>query len=175
VMERPAAMPSTPPTSAGPAVGPTQSPSAPATHEGEVDKLGLLRQNWARVRELLQDRRRMLLGILTGGVRFLAIEQSEVIIGYDGNKKEAHYNARRLLEPENKATLESVLSDVLGGSYRITVLAEDQYQARPRPAPVTVQPPTPAPQPPGSSQPTEDPVVAYARELGAVVRELSTD
>lgn len=29
----------------------------------------------------------MLLGILTGGVRFLAIEQSEVIIGYDGSKK----------------------------------------------------------------------------------------
>ena len=117
----------------------------------------------------------MLLGILTGGVRFLAIEQSEVIIGYDGSKKEAQYNARRLLEPENKATLESVLSDVLGGSYRITVLAEDQYQARPRPAPATVQPPTAAPQPPGSSQSAEDPVVAYARELGAVVRELSTD
>jgi DNA polymerase-3 subunit gamma/tau len=166
--ERPA-----PPTSAGPAVGPIiQSPSAPITQEGEVDKLGLLRQNWARVKQLLQDRRRMLLGILTGGVRFLAIEQSEVIIGYDGSKKEAQYNARRLLEPENKATLESVLSDVLGGSYRITVLAEDQYQARPRPA-APVQPPTP--QPPGNSQPVEDPVVVYARELGAVVRELSTD
>ncbi len=171
VIERPAATTSMPPTS----VGPTPSPSASAAHEGEVDKLGLLRQNWARVKELLQDRRRMLLGILTGGVRFLAIEQSEVIIGYDGSKKEAQYNARRLLEPENKATLESVLSDVLGGSYRITVLAEDQYQARPRPAPVTVQPSTPAPQPSGSSQPMEDPVVAYARELGAVVRELSTD
>lgn len=116
----------------------------------------------------------MLLGILTGGVRFLAIEQSEVIIGYDGSKKEAQYNARRLLEPENKATLESVLSDVLGGSYRITVLAEDQYQARPRPA-APVQPPTSMPQPPDSSQPVEDPVVAYARELGAVVRELATD
>jgi DNA polymerase-3 subunit gamma/tau len=171
VIERPAATTSMPPTS----VGPTPSPSASDAQASEVDKLGLLRQNWARVKELLQDRRRMLLGILTGGVRFLAIEQSEVIIGYDGSKKEAQYNARRLLEPENKATLESVLSDVLGGSYRITVLAEDQYQARPRPAPVTVQPPTPAPQPPGSSQPMEDPVVAYARELGAVVRELSTD
>lgn len=168
--ERPA-----PPTSAGPAVGPLiQTPSAPTTHEGEVDKLVLLRQNWARVKQLLQDRRRMLLGILTGGVRFLAIEQSEVIIGYDGSKKEAQYNARRLLEPENKATLESVLSDVLGGSCRITVLAEDQYQARPRPA-APVQPPTSMPQPPDSSQPVEDPVVAYARELGAVVRELATD
>lgn len=173
--EKPTAASSMPPTSVGPAVGLTPSPSAPVAHEVEVDKLGLLRQNWARVKQLLQDRRRMLLGILTGGVRFLAIEQSEVIIGYDGSKKEAQYNARRLLEPENKATLESVLSDVLGGSYRITVLAEDQYQARPRPAPATVQPPTAAPQPPGSSQSAEDPVVAYARELGAVVRELSTD
>lgn len=44
--ERPAPL-----TSAGPAVGPLiQSPSAPTTHEGEVDKLVLLRQNWARVK-----------------------------------------------------------------------------------------------------------------------------
>ena len=79
VIERPAATTSMPPTS----VGPTPSPSASDAQASEVDKLGLLRQNWARVKELLQDRRRMLLGILTGGVRFLAIEQSEVIIGYD--------------------------------------------------------------------------------------------
>lgn len=126
----------------------------------------------------------MLLGILTGGVRFLAIEQSEVIIGYDGSKKEAQYNARRLLEPENKATLESVLSDVLGGPHRVTVIAEDQYQAlrRPTPSPppaekLTVDPPEPRPAQPAvvsPPPPPEDPVVAYARELGAVVHELPT-
>lgn len=157
---------------------------APAASAASVDKLSLLRQNWSRVKELLQDRRRMLLGILTGGVRFLAIEQSEVIIGYDGSKKEAQYNARRLLEPENKATLESVLSDVLGGPHRVTVIAEDQYQAlrRPTPSPppaekLTVDPPEPRPAQPAvvsPPPPPEDPVVAYARELGAVVHELPT-
>lgn len=161
------------------------APPAPASSAGSVDKLSLLRQNWSRVKELLQDRRRMLLGILTGGVRFLAIEQSEVIIGYDGSKKEAQYNARRLLEPENKATLESVLSDVLGGPHRVTVIAEDQYQAlrRPPPSPppaaekLAVDPSEPRPAQPAlvNSPPPEDPVVAYARELGAVVHELPTE
>lgn len=70
----------------------------------------------------------MILGVLTGGVRFLAVENNQVIIGYDGGKKQAQYNASRLLEPANKVTLEAVLSEVLGESYTITVIAEDQYR-----------------------------------------------
>ncbi len=175
------------PPAPGPAAPAMASPAAPAPRTPEMavagDKLTLLRQNWARVKELLQDRRRALLGILTGGVRFLAIEQSEVIIGYDASKQGANYNARRLLEPDNKATLEAVLSEVLGGVFRVSVIAEDQYQARTRPMPAgaqaeivsakIAQSETAAPRA-VDNQPAEDPLLAHARDLGAVVRELPT-
>jgi hypothetical protein len=162
---------------------PTQAPPAPED-AADVDQLTVLRQNWARVKELLQNRRRTLLGILTGGVRFLAVEQSQVIIGFDGNKQGAPYSARRLLEPENKATLEAVLSEVLGGPHRIIVIAEDQYQPRVRTTPAVVQPEivsVQAAEPEAvasravGSQPADDSVLAHARELGAVVRELPAD
>lgn len=174
-----------------PALGPTApamtSPAEPAPRTPEMvvdeDKLTLLRQNWARVRDLLQNRRLALLGILTGGVRFLAVEQSEVIIGYDASKQGANYNARRLLEPDNKATLEAVLSEVLGGVFRVSVIAEDQYQARTRPMSSATQaemvsarvaPPETAAPRAVDSQPGEDSLLTHARDLGAVVRELPT-
>lgn len=152
------------------------SPSRAAI-ASDADKLNQLRQNWAQIKELLQGRRRMLLGILTGGVRFLGVEGNEVIIGYDGSKKEAQYNARRLLEPENKATLETVLSEVLNGPYRVSVMTEDQYRARSRPPAVPPAVTAAAPvaaAPPRSASP-EDEIVAVARRLGAVVSELPPD
>ena len=185
VAEKPAPLTPASAPAAGVAMAPTPTQAPPAPEDAaDVDQLTVLRQNWARVKELLQNRRRTLLGILTGGVRFLAVEQSQVIIGFDGNKQGAPYSARRLLEPENKATLEAVLSEVLGGPHRIIVIAEDQYQPRVRTTPAVVQPEivsVQAAEPEAvasravGSQPADDSVLAHARELGAVVRELPAD
>jgi hypothetical protein len=146
------------------------------------DPLERLRQAWPQVRELLQSRRRMILGVLTGGVRFLAVDGYQVVIGYDGSKKQAQYNASRLLEPENKATLEAVLSEVLGGPYAITVIAEDQYRPPARPAGGTQTPAradaraVPASPPVDQGEAAGDPLIDYAtRELGAVATRMITD
>lgn len=146
------------------------------------DPLERLRQTWPKVRELLQNRRRMILGVLTGGVRFLAVDGYQVVIGYDGSKKQAQYNASRLLEPENKATLEAVLSEVLGGPYAITVIAEDQYRPPARPASLAPAPAradqhvVPASPDVDQGEAARDPLIDYAtRELGAVATRMLTD
>lgn len=171
-------LPVVPPAMDTPAV-----PTSPAAKPGVAgDQLERLRQAWPQVKELLQSRRRMILGVLTGGVRFLAVENNQVIIGYDGGKKQAQYNASRLLEPANKVTLEAVLSEVLGESYTITVIAEDQY----RPTASSTRG-TPTPQQddqravsatpvvePGEA--AVDPLIDYAtRELGAVATHIIAD
>ncbi len=162
------------------AVTATNTPGGPAVGDDQLERL---RQAWPQVKERLQNRRRMILGILTGGVRFLAVDGNQVIIGYDGSKKQAQYNASRLLEPENKATLEEVLSEVLGGAYAVTVIAEDQYRPPARsghgsqvPTPGDEPVAVPSPEAPaGSSDTGVDPLIAYAtRELGAVATRMMT-
>lgn len=152
-------------------------PEPQSTLAAGDDQLERLRQAWPQIKERLQSRRRMILGVLTGGVRFLAVEGNQVIIGYDGSKKQAQYNASRLLEPENRATLEAVLSEVLGSPYGITVVAEDQY----RPASGTRDAagslaPAAVTEPAAPGDAADDPLIAYAtRELGAVARRVTPE
>lgn len=156
-------------------------PELQSTLAAGDSQLERLRQAWPQIKERLQSRRRMILGVLTGGVRFLAVEGNQVIIGYDGTKKQAQYNASRLLEPENRATLEAVLSEVLGGPYGITVVAEDQYRPGARPASgmhdaAGSSAPAAATEPAVPGNAADDPLIAYAtRELGAVARRVTPE
>ncbi len=111
---------------------PQEADQAPAGADeaapGE-DKLALLRRSWGAIRRELQAKSPAALGVLSSrrGVRFLAVEGQEVIIGYQDR---ARYSVEQVLQrPEVKEALEQALSQVFGSPHTVRYVPEESYQA----------------------------------------------
>ncbi|HEY65498.1 MAG TPA: DNA polymerase III subunit gamma/tau [Caldilineae bacterium] len=132
------APPAAVPTGAREREEPSEGPSAGAeeigvAEKGELsgeDKLALLRSSWDTVRRELQAKSPAALGVLSSrrGVRFLAVEGQEVIIGY---QERARYSVEQILQrPEVTEALEQALSKVFGAPHVVRYVPEDAYRAK---------------------------------------------
>ncbi len=103
------------------------SPAAQDKMRGS-DKLALLRNSWGMVRQELQAKSPAALGLLSSrrGVRFLAVEGQQVIIGY---QEQARYSVEQvLLQPKVVEALEQALSKVFGSPHFVKYVPEKSYQ-----------------------------------------------
>ncbi len=122
-------------------------PQEPASGE---EKLALLRSSWHLVRQELQARSPAALSVLSAkrGVRFLAVEGQQVIIGY---QEQARYAVESVLQkPEVVEALERALSRLFGSPHSVRYVPEESYRPSaeaqsPRRATAAAQPSAPAP------------------------------
>ncbi|MCD6291472.1 MAG: DNA polymerase III subunit gamma/tau [Anaerolineae bacterium] len=141
----PATQPASPAASGGP--HPEQTASHPAEREAAdqaseahppeaekqeqlsgAEKLARLRDAWGMVRQELQTTSPAALGVLSSrrGVRFLAVEGQEVIIGY---QERARYSVESILQrPEVVQALEHALSKVFGSPHTVKYVPEELYR-----------------------------------------------
>ncbi len=118
-----------------------EPPSAPEAPAKEVeptpgegargigdDKLALLRKSWHLVRQELQAKSPAALGVLSSrrGVRFLAVEGQEVIIGYE---ERVRYSVEQVLQrPHVVEALEQALSKVFGAPHTVKYVPMESYR-----------------------------------------------
>ncbi len=139
--------PAAPLPSVRPAERDTGSPAAQDKIRGS-DKLALLRNSWGMVRQELQAKSPAALGLLSSrrGVRFLAVEGQQVIIGY---QEQARYSVEQvLLQPKVVEALEQALSKVFGSPHFVKYVPEKSYQTaaelQPAAGKASVSPPSEA-------------------------------
>lgn len=92
------------------------------------EKLALLRSSWHLVRQELQARSPAALSVLSArrGVRFLAVEGQQVIIGY---QEQARYAVESVLQkPEVVEALERALSRLFGSPHSVKYVPEELYR-----------------------------------------------
>ena len=140
-----------------------RSPTVGAAGASGQDKLQQLRASWNMIRQELQMTSPAAGGVLSSrrGVRFLAVEGQEVIIGY---QEQGRYSVETILrQPAVVAALERALENVFGSPHTVRYVPEEHYR------------------PSEKTQGTEalagndiDPLVKVAAsELGARVEKLS--
>jgi len=127
------------------------------------DKLQQLRASWNMIRQELQATSPAAVGVLSSrrGVRFLAVEGQEVIIGY---QEQGRYSVETILrQPTVVAALERALANVFGSPHTVRYVPEEHY----RPGESTRGPGT-------AERGDIDPLVkAAVSELGAKAEKLS--
>ncbi len=100
-------------------------PQGPTSGE---EKLALLRHSWHVVRRELQARSPAALSVLSAkrGIRFLAVEGQQVIIGY---QEQARYAIENVLQkPEVIEALERALSNLFGSPHSVKYVPEESYR-----------------------------------------------
>ena len=105
----------------------TETYMPPKEPPSDEEKLALLRNSWQLVRQELQAKSPAALSVLSAkrGVRFLAVEGQQVIIGY---REQARYAVENILQkPEVTEALERALSRVFGSPHSVKYVPEESY------------------------------------------------
>lgn len=129
----------TPASTLAPAPSPQEATATPSGEPATIqmplqepmsgeEKLALLRSSWHLVRQELQARSPAALSVLSArrGVRFLAVEGQQVIIGY---QEQARYAVESVLQkPEVVEALERALSRLFGSPHSVKYVPEELYR-----------------------------------------------